>query len=596
MNIGKKRFLFILTLLLFIGIPKGMIFAQEGTELNIYAIYLGENDKGDSTLLESRGHGLLIDIGSVSQTSAVVDQLQKVGLTHVDILFSHLHSDHMGATDNNAYAGLENLESMGIHIDTLYVPSVYLTPYSTRTSDRTSQLQAYADQRPDTNIVYLNVGDIVQVGDATGRVMGPTDSSTRSPYQYTEYSIMKNRDIIYENDSSLAMIFRCGNTKYFTAGDCYGREAKALVEAYGSDLKCDIMKMNHHGIGSGNSADLIKAISPKYSFVPNSGVDKYNLQSGYWRTYTATKRASNYGMCYMVGNEKKTIVYHIVNNTITLYKGSVIKQENKMTGWQYLYGADGCNRDHDMYYFDSACNTLKGTQKIGGHYFYFRGGGQMDYGTYSKDGGYSGWKTYNGKKRYFTFSEDHEYAYMKEGLNFINGVPMYFDNSGYLVTSEIEDETAIKKMDSYYYAVDCCGEVTIDDWAEIDDSFYYFDRKGRMLRNGKYKINGDYYLFDTDGIMYAGDLGIEFYDFKSNTYAVRTDGTLVSGKCGKIDGKEYYFDKTGIMQKNKIIRIGKKQYYFNKNGEMVHNRTFKLYGKKYHSNSKGVIKVVKTKK
>ena len=94
MNIGKKRFLFILTLLLFIGLPKGMIFAQEGTELNIYAIYLGENDKGDSTLLESRGHGLLIDIGSVSQTSAVVDQLQKVGLTHVDILFSHLHSDH----------------------------------------------------------------------------------------------------------------------------------------------------------------------------------------------------------------------------------------------------------------------------------------------------------------------------------------------------------------------------------------------------------------------------------------------------------------------------------------------------------------------
>ena len=78
-----------------------------------------------------------------------------------------------------------------------------------------------------------------------------------------------------------------------------------------------------------------------------------------------------------------------------------------------------------------------------------------------------------------------------------------------------------------------------------------------MLRNGKYEINGEYYLFDTDGIMYAGNLGIEFYDFKSNTYAVRTDGTLVSGKCGKIDGKEYYFDKTGIMQKNKIIRIGK---------------------------------------
>ena len=181
---------------------------------------------------------------------------------------------------------------------------------------------------------------------------------------------------------------------------------------------------------------------------------------------------------------------------------------------------------------------------------------------------FAGWKTYNGKKRYFTFSEDHEYAYMKEGLNFINGVPMYFDNSGYLVTSEIEDETAIKKMGSYYYAVDCCGEVTIDDWEEIDDSFYYFDRKGRMLRNGKYKINGDYYLFDTDGIMYAGDLGIEFYDFKSNTYAVRTDGTLVSGKCGKIDGKEYYFDSKGIAATGEL-KLGLEKCKFSESGELL---------------------------
>ena len=224
-----------------------MLFAQENSELNIYAIYLGESDKGDATLLESKGHGLLIDIGSASQTGVIVEQLRKVGLTHVDVLFSHLHSDHIGSTHNNITAGLENLEAMGICVDTLYVPAVYLTPYSTRISYRASQLQNYADQRPDMNIVYLNVGDVVQIGDAAGRVMGPTDSTTRSPYQYTEYSLVENRDIIYENDSSLAMIFTCGNTKYFTAGDCYGREAKALVEAYGSELKCDIMKMNHHG-------------------------------------------------------------------------------------------------------------------------------------------------------------------------------------------------------------------------------------------------------------------------------------------------------------------------------------------------------------
>ena len=40
----------------------------------------------------------------------------------------------------------------------------------------------------------------------------------------------------------------------------------------------------------------------------------------------------------MVGNEKKTIIYHIQNDVITLYQGSIASEKNKMTGWQYLYG------------------------------------------------------------------------------------------------------------------------------------------------------------------------------------------------------------------------------------------------------------------
>lgn len=578
-----------------LGMQKEMVFAQESCQLNIYGIYLGEDEKGDCTLLESRGHGLLIDIGSASQTRTIVDQLQKIGLTHVDVLFSHLHSDHIGSTDDNVCAGLENLEAMGISVDTLYVPSVYLAPYSTRISYRASQLENYANQRPNLKIVYLNVGDLVQVGDASGKVMGPTDSATRAPYQYTEYTLLENRNIIYENDSSLAMIFQCGNTKYFTAGDCYGREAKALVDAYGSGLKCDIMKMNHHGIGSGNSADLISAISPKYSFVPNSGVEKYSQTSDHWRTYTATKRASKYGMCYMVGNEKKTIIYHIQNDVITLYQGSIASEKNKMTGWQYLYGADGANRDHDMYYINSNNKILKGVHKIGNHYFRFKSGGQMDYGEFSSEGTYLGWKDYSGGRRYYSLSKDKKYAYMNYGVNVVHGTPMCFDSDGYLMMSGTENDTAIKRLGSNYYAVDYEGEVTENDWEELDGFLYYFDNQGRMLRNCKYKIDGEYYLFDTDGTVYQGNSYTEFFDFHSNTYAVRTDGTVVAGKCAYVDGEKYYFDRYGVVQKNRIIKIGKKQYYFDKNGKMVRNRTIKVFGKKYKSNSNGVLKLVKSK-
>lgn len=602
LKIKTKRwfFMFALLLILAMGLQKDAIFAQEKSELNIYGIYLGEDTKGDATLLESKGHGLLIDIGSASQTSRIVQQLNQIGITHVDVLFSHLHSDHMGATSASATVGLENLEAMGISIDTLYIPSTNLTPYSSRCSNRTSSIQNYVNGKPNMKIVYLNVGDQVQVGDAVGKVIGPVDSSTRMPNQYTEYISLENRNIIYENDSSLAMIFKCGNTQYFTAGDCYGREAKALVDTYGSGLQCDIMKLNHHGIGTGNSADLIKAIHPKYSFVPNSGVEKYSETTGRWRTYSATQRATKYGMCYMIGNEKKTIVYNIVNDQITVYQGSIVSKENKMTGWQYLYGADGLNRDHDLYYFNKDGSLARGIKKIGKHTYYFGEGGQMNYGTYNSEGIYSGWHSYSGKKRYFQLSANKKYAYMSTGIKQIGSETYYFDKNGYKQIPDIlEDDNNIDediyptKIGSSYYYLDEDGAMALDDWIEIAGDYYFFGKSGKMYYNNVYTISGDKYLFENDGTLVEGERKTELYDFKNSIYAVRVDGTLVCGKIAKIEGKRYYFNVQGKMQSNKIIHVGTHNYYFDKNGELVTNKKVKRNGKVYYSNKNGVLSTKK---
>ena len=266
-----------------------------------------------------------------------------------------------------------------------------------------------------------------------------------------------------------------------------------------------------------------------------------------------------------------------------------------MTGWQYLYGADGVNRDHDMYYLNSSCKPVKGVRKIGSHYYHFTSGGQMEYGSFSSDGEYLGWKSYALGKRYYTFSANKKYAYMSYGFTTVEGMPLYFDEEGYRIVSGTEDSVKVQKIGSDYYAVDYDGELTINDWEEIDDFLYYFDGRGKMIRNCEYMVDGQYYLFDTDGTLFMGNSCTEFYDFKSNTYAVREDGTLVTNKCGRIDGDKYYFDPKGVIQKDKIIRIGKKNYYFGKDGRMVYNRNFKYQGKKYHSNSKGVVSEVKKK-
>lgn len=585
----------LLIFILFLSIPVQRVEAAENKELNIYAMYLGEGEKGDSVLLESKGHYLLVDIGSASHAPAIVRQLNELGATHVDIMFSHLHSDHIGASDNNLTAGLNQLRLMGITVDTLYLPATSLAPLSQRFQSRSTQLQNYMNEQGSGKVVYLNVGDVIQFGDVVGQILGPIDTWKLSPSQYTQYATEDARYIAYENNCSLAAIFTCGNTRYFTAGDCYGDEAKALVEKYGDALKCDIMKLSHHGIGTGNTAEILQAIQPSYSFDPNSGVDNVNVLTGRWRSYTATQRASKYGMCYMIGSEKKTLIYHIVNDSISLYRGSSVSDDNKMTGWQYLYGADGANRDHDMYYLNSNCKPVKGVKKIGSHYYRFTAGGQMDYGTYSSDGEYLGWKTYSQGKRYFTLSSNEKYAYMSYGFATVDGVPLYFDENGYKVVSGTDDSVCIKKIGSAYYAVDYDGEITVNDWEELDDFIYFFDGSGKMIRNREYKVDGEYYLFDTDGSLFMGNSCTEFYDFKSNTYAVRKDGTVVTGKCLTSGGNKYYFNVKGVMQKNKIIKIGKNKYYFDKNGKMVCNRNFKLNGKKYSSNARGVVSEVKNK-
>lgn len=571
--------------------------ASTNTELNIYALYLNSEDKGDSTLLESQGHYLLVDIGTASHAPTIIKQLRNLKVSHVDIMFSHLHIDHTGGTPTNYEAGLDQLAFAGITVDTLYLPSPSLTPLSQTYPKRYAAFQDFMTRQGTGQIQYLNLNDQISFGNVTGKVIGPINTNQISPYSYTTISSLNEKFVRYENNCSLAVIFTCGNTRYFTAGDSYSDEANSLADYYGTSLKCDIMKLNHHGIGSGNSTKLLQAIQPTYSFIPNTGVSELDDTTGEWRTATAIKNVSPYGFCYLVGNEKKTLIFHISNDQISLYQGSSISSKTKMTGWQYLYGADGFNRDHDMYYINPDNSLAIGVQKIGKHHFYFRSGGQMDYGTYNSTGNYSGWHIYNGKKRYFKLSSNEKYAYMNYGIDKAGDDTYYFDKDGYkIVPDELSNNDSSEqiyptKIGSSYYYIDEDGILTINEWVNFDNEYYYFGKNGKMYRNGIYSIYGDKYLFESDGTMVYSSGGTNFYDFRNKTYAVRTDGTLVTNKIGKINGKKYYFSSNGVMQTNKIITIENQKYYFSNSGKLLTNKKFKFKGKTYYSNKNGILTI-----
>ena len=117
--------------------------ASDNTELNIYAFYLNSEKKGDSTLLESKGHYLLIDIGADNHAPAIIKQLQTLGVTHVDVMFSHLHTDHTGGCSTDLQAGLKQFALSGITIDTLYLPDPSLAVLSRSYPSRYAAFQAF---------------------------------------------------------------------------------------------------------------------------------------------------------------------------------------------------------------------------------------------------------------------------------------------------------------------------------------------------------------------------------------------------------------------------------------------------------------------
>lgn len=552
------------------------VSAEPTTEMNIYAIYLDSPDRGDSVLIESKSHALLMDIGCYNHIPAILKQLKALNITNVDICFSHLHQDHTASLTNDATAGLRLLIDNGITIDNLYLPSKSFASYSSRYLYKSETIQSIMSAY--TNVHYLSVGDKITVGDATGEVIGPINSWDYSPSKYNVSggSIANEMYTEYENNNSLAIIFTCGNTRYFTAGDAFTDETNALCERYGTNLKCDIMKLCHHGTPSGNSSKLINLVQPRYSFGSNITFTSKNDQTGRWSFYASSARATRYGMCYAIGNEKKTLIYHVVNDNISLYKGLRVSPENKLTGWQHFFGSDGVNMDYNTYYLDSDSQPLTGVHKIGNHYYCFDNTGLMQYGSFSATGKHKHWVTTQDGKRYYTLTSNHKYSYLTVGFKKIGDSLYYFDKNGYLYKDPAfqqgdadENDIILTKIQSNYYAIDNTGSLLYNEWLNLDDFLYYFKKDGKMLRNCLAYVDGTPYLFDTDGtLMTAYFSKYDIVSLKNKSYAVDEDGEVVIKKAVTINKKNYYFGAKGVMAKNTKVTWKGKKYKCNANGVM----------------------------
>lgn len=192
-----------------------------------------------------------------------------------------------------------------------------------------------------------------------------------------------------------------------------------------------------------------------------------------------------------------------------------------------------------------------------------------------------------------------------------NGQWQYQDNSGYIVKNEWKkgaddkwrylDSSGFMAVNSWVdddYYVNTEGIMLTDNWLQVNDPYsdkavwYFFDSKGKVVKDGWKKINNKWYFFDEVGVMQVGWVD-------ENRYYVDENGGMQIG-WKKLDPPEdvdysqdyendydpfaladndgqywYYFKSTGKKLtpsedggENGVVRIDNEYYCMNMDGAL----------------------------
>ena len=185
-------------------------------------------DQGDAILILVNGKAVLIDTGVSSQRDELDEYLANLGITELEYFIeTHPDSDHIGGA---------------AHVVQNYkINNIILSPkeHTTKTYENfIAAIETKVDngEIPEENVKIAEgdlIGSSVFIGEFEMKILGPVDPS--------EFKKSDN------NNPSVVIMARWGNNKVLLTGDAEKEAELQLVEKYGSQLKCDVLKVGHHG-------------------------------------------------------------------------------------------------------------------------------------------------------------------------------------------------------------------------------------------------------------------------------------------------------------------------------------------------------------
>ncbi len=224
---------------------------------------------------------------------------------------------------------------------------------------------------------------------------------------------------------------------------------------------------------------------------------------------------------------------------------------------------------HRVYFVTEEGEKLKGLQKIGGNYYFFKEDGVMLVNA-------------------FTTVDDETYYMDSEGKaikGFLEkyGSIYFFDDECHKVTDRIFEANGDK------YRANEKGQILRGNFSTVDDNRYYFGSDGKMVTNTFVSQYGSTYYLGEDGAM----LKECKYEVDGKYYYSNAKGQVISKKFATVGNDRFFFGDDGVMVTNTFVSQYGSTYYMGEDGAMYKNVVFTVDGVTYTANASGKVKVKK---